>query len=106
MGLSIDERYDMADVRGAGSAPVQGSKPARDRKRDLRFVVIGVVAVLLVWFAVDNRQSVPIHFWVQTSHAPVFLVIVITVVLSVGATWLVMRRRRPSGDQQSQVPSG
>lgn len=86
----------MADVGGAGQAPVTGSRPPRDRKRDTRFVVIGVVAVLLVWFGVDNRQSVPIHFWIQTAHAPIFLVIIITAALSVLATWLVMRRRHRS----------
>jgi len=89
----------MADVRGPGSAPVQGAKPPRDRKRDARFVVIGVFAVLLVWFGVDNRQSVPVHFWIQTTHAPIFLVVIITAALSVGATWLVMRRRRPSRER-------
>jgi uncharacterized integral membrane protein len=89
----------MAEVSGPGPAPVQGSKPPRDRKRDTRFVVLGVVAVLLVWFAVDNRQSVPVHFWIQTAHAPIFLVIIITAVLSVGATWLIMRRRRGSRER-------
>lgn len=91
----------MADVGGAGQAPARGSKPPRDRRRDTWLVVVGIATVMLVWFAVDNRQSVPVHFWVHTAHAPIFLVVIITAALSVAVTWLVMRRRRPSREGRS-----
>jgi uncharacterized integral membrane protein len=76
-----------------------GEQPeGRDRRRDVRLVLTGVVAVLLVWFALVNLQKVTIHFWVATATAPVIAVIVISVALGAAATLLVSRlarRHRP-----------
>ena len=70
--------------------------PARSRTRDVRMVVTGVVAVLLVWFAIANLQDVKIHFWVTTTTAPLIGVIVIAGALGgLIATLLQLRRRRP-----------
>lgn len=73
----------------------------RDRRRDVRVVVTGVVVVLLVWFALANLQDVHIHFWVTSTQAPLIAVIVIAVVLGVAATVLVSRftRRRQRPEQ-------
>src|SRR3974390_1997690 len=53
----------------------------RDRRRDTRLVVMGIAAVLLVWFAVGNLQTVEIHFWVHSTKAPVIVVVAIAVAL-------------------------
>jgi uncharacterized integral membrane protein len=80
----------------AGSS---GSKP-RDRKRDTRLVLMGVAAVLLVWFALANLNSVQIHFWVySTKHTPLIVVIIISGLLGAALALLATRRRRkPSED--------
>jgi len=80
--------------------PDPGEAPApRDRKRDAGLIGLGLAAVLLVWFAVDNRSSVPIHFWVHTSKAPLILVVVIAALLGVLIGAFVRRRRKaPSPD--------
>jgi len=66
----------------------------RDRKRDARLIGLGLAAVLLVWFAVDNRSSVPVHFWVHTSSAPLIVVVVIAALLGVLIGAFVRRRRK------------
>lgn len=66
----------------------------RDRRRDARLVLTGVVAVLLVWFALANLTTVPITFWVSTSRAPLILVIVISGVLGAAIALLLTRRSR------------
>ncbi len=66
----------------------------RDRRRDGSLVVIGVVAVLLVWFAIGNSQDVRIHFWVTSTHAPLWIVVVLSGVMGALIALLVSRRRR------------
>lgn len=65
------------------------------RRLDNRQIMTAVAAVLLIWFAIANWQSVPIHFWVTTTRAPVFLVIVVSAVLGGFMAWLARRVRRP-----------
>ena len=65
----------------------------RDRRRDVRMAVIGVMAVLLIWFAVANTQEVEVHFWVDSARTPVIVVIVIAGLLGVLLGVLVERRR-------------
>jgi uncharacterized integral membrane protein len=73
----------------------------RDRRRDARLVATGVVAVLLVWFALSNLQDVQIHFWVHTTRAPLVVVVAIAVGLGAGVLLLVSRfaRHRPSHEE-------
>jgi uncharacterized integral membrane protein len=62
-------------------------------------VVIGVAAVLLVWFAVVNLQQVNIHFWIVTTRAPLIVMIVISCFLGAAIAALMMRRRK--GDHRA-----
>ncbi|MGO9457837.1 MAG: lipopolysaccharide assembly protein LapA domain-containing protein [Acidimicrobiales bacterium] len=68
-----------------------GHHKVRDRRRDTRLVATGVVAVLLVWFALDNFQSVPIHFWLHTTMAP--LVVVVAIAVGLGAAVVLLASR-------------
>ena len=68
------------------------------RRRDMRMVLIGVTAVLLVWFALANLQDVPIHFWVTTTRAPLIVVIAISGAFGALIGALVARRRRGPRD--------
>lgn len=80
------------DVGSSGSAP-------RDRKRDTRLVLLGVAAVLLVWFALANLNSVQIHFWVYTTkHTPLIVVIIISGLLGAALALLATRYRHKSQD--------
>ncbi len=74
--------------------------------RFLRIVVIAVVAIILLLFAVANRQSVTVSFdplgSVQNSAfaipAPLFAVVIVSAMLGViagsAATWVSQRRHR------------
>ncbi len=85
-------------IPDGGSAP----RPARDRKRDVRLVLTGVVAVLLVWFALINLQDVEIHFWLTSTRSPLIVVIVISGVLGAAVALLAQRlRRRGAGGRHA-----
>jgi uncharacterized integral membrane protein len=77
--------------RGAGEGP-------DTRRHDVRMVLIGVAAVLLVWFALANLQNTPIHFWVTTTRAPLIVVIAIAGAFGAVIGALVARRRRKPRD--------
>jgi len=61
-------------------------------------VLIGVAAVLLVWFALANFQDVTIDFWVTHAHAPLVVVIAIAGVLGAAVAVGVRRLRRHSAE--------
>ena len=86
----------MTNAAGPTGAPGSDGAP-RIRRQDIRLVAIGVVAVLLVWFALDNFQDVQIHFWVQTARAPLVVVILISGILGALVGALIRRRRAPAG---------
>ncbi len=69
--------------------------PAANRRPELRQVLIVVAAVLLVWFAATNAQTVTIHFWLSTAKAPVVVVIALSALLGGVVTRLASRRRHP-----------
>ena len=79
--------------REGGEAP---QVPPRTRQRDVRMVFTGVLAVLLIWFAVANLQDVRIHFWVFTATAPLIGVVAIAGLLG-GVIGIFLCRRRRSG---------
>jgi uncharacterized integral membrane protein len=79
-------------------SPQPDRKP-RDRGRDVRMVVTGIAAVLLVWFAFVNVQDVTIHFWLHTERSPLIVVILISGLLGVLLGAVLSRRTgegRPS----------
>jgi len=87
------------------------ARPARDgtrrpdRRRDALLVVIGVTAVLLVWFALANLQDVEIHFWVYSTHASLVTVVAVSGLLGAFIGIMVSRRRRRA-DPKSPPPPG
>lgn len=75
------------------------TEPKRGTSRlDTRLILIVVATVLLTWFALENLQSVTIHFWLSTTRAPLIAVIAISAVLggAVGAARKSRRRHKAS----------
>ena len=73
----------------------RGSPGTRDRRRDIRLVLIGIAAVLLIWFALTNLdQNVTIHFWVFTAKTRPLTVILVSVALGALIGFLLGRRRK------------
>ncbi len=79
---------------GLPQTPQVEAKPPRDRGRDARLVLTGVLGVLLVWFAIANLQDVPIHFWVTSTRASLIVVIIISGALGALVAQLAGRARR------------
>jgi uncharacterized integral membrane protein len=61
-------------------------------RRDARLVAGGMAVVLLVWFALVNRQDVRVHFWVVSATAPVVAVVAIAGVFGAAIGALAVRR--------------
>lgn len=63
------------------------------KKPDNWKIAAGAAGVLLIWFAIDNRASVPIHFWITTYRAPLIVVIIVAALLGGLIVWLWRRSR-------------
>jgi uncharacterized integral membrane protein len=68
-----------------------------ERKGNVRLVGLGVAAILLVTFAVLNRRTVTVDFWVHQSRAPLVVVILVAGLLGVVVTALAQRHKSRRG---------
>ncbi|MEZ5098402.1 MAG: LapA family protein [Thermoleophilia bacterium] len=59
-----------------------------------REVAIALAAAAIIWFAVDNTQSVTIDWWVTDRSSPLILVIIVSFALGAAVALLGSRRRR------------
>jgi len=90
-------RADKADrYRGyhEGSLTRETFMATKPTKQQRWYIAAGVVGVLLIWFAVANASSVPIHFWFTTRRAPLIIVIVVSAFLGAAVGALVRRARK------------
>jgi uncharacterized integral membrane protein len=83
-------------------APDRSKSPADpdrtpDRKGHVRLVGLGVAAALLVAFAVLNRRTVTVDFWVHQSRAPLVVVILVAGLLGVVVAALAQRHKSRRG---------
>jgi uncharacterized integral membrane protein len=74
-------------------------EPAPQRERrwvaaNGKQITAAVLVVLAVWFALVNRSSTKITFWLVDVAAPLWLVLAGTFVGGLAAGWLIRRRRR------------
>lgn len=67
-----------------------------------REVAIALAAAAIVWFAVDNTQSVTIDWWVTEQRSPLILVIVVSFALGAAVSLLVSRRRRRRKEREAK----
>ncbi len=88
------DRPDQTTRTSVPSDRSRATAPPRSRSRDLRLVAMAVFAVLLIWFAVDNTQTVDIHFWVTTAKGPLIGVVAISAALAAAISALLLRRHQ------------
>ena len=66
---------------------------------------LALVAGYLIWFAVDNRHPVNVHWVFGTTHSSLIWVILVTLILGAIAGWLALylgrrrSRRRKRADR-------
>ncbi|MEU9075678.1 LapA family protein [Kitasatospora sp. NPDC004745] len=58
-----------------------------------RYIGIGVIVVLAVWFLFANLDRVQIQFWVFTVTAPLWIALLATLVAGAALGWLLKGRR-------------
>ncbi|WP_395293332.1 LapA family protein [Kitasatospora hibisci] len=58
-----------------------------------RYIGIGVIIVLAVWFLFANLDRVQIQFWVFTVTAPLWIALLATLVAGGALGWLLKGRR-------------
>lgn len=81
--------------------PPTSEQPARAVGRRRRRISAKWILVLLIvaaglWFILVNTQHVKVKLWVQTVHAPMWLVLLCTLAAGIILGWLLaLRRRRP-----------
>jgi len=83
----------VADDRGGDD---RGRRPSEQRALNGRLIGFGVIAVLLVWFALINTESVKVSWIFGTSEIPLIWVIVISAVAGaiIGGIIGLVRRSR------------
>ncbi|MFH8380307.1 lipopolysaccharide assembly protein LapA domain-containing protein [Kitasatospora sp. NPDC018058] len=58
-----------------------------------RYIGIGVIVILAVWFLFANLDKVEIQFWVFTVTAPLWIALLATLVAGAVLGWLMKGRR-------------
>lgn len=81
----------MANERGDGE---RGRRSSGDRAVSGKLIGFGIVAVLLVWFALINTESVKVAWIFGTSEIPLIWVIVFSAVAGAVIGWIVGLVRR------------
>ncbi|MEU6235655.1 LapA family protein [Kitasatospora sp. NPDC047058] len=70
-----------------------GSKRSEIGGIPTRYIGIGVLVVLAVWFLFANLDKVKIQFWVFTVTAPLWIALMATLVAGGVLGWLLKGRR-------------
>ncbi|MFE5584359.1 lipopolysaccharide assembly protein LapA domain-containing protein [Kitasatospora sp. NPDC101155] len=58
-----------------------------------RYIGIGAIVILAVWFLFANLDKVKIQFWVFTVTAPLWITLLATLVAGAVLGWLMKGRR-------------
>ncbi|MFI8461459.1 LapA family protein [Kitasatospora sp. NPDC085464] len=58
-----------------------------------RYIGIGVIVILAVWFLFANLDRVKIQFWVFTVTAPLWITLLATLIAGGVVGWLLKGRR-------------
>lgn len=79
-------------------APAVRAAPVPAREIPWKLIAVGVIAVLLTLFGVQNTHRVRVEFLWMEWRSPLIIVIAVSVLASAVLTWLALhlRRRRKS----------
>lgn len=90
-------------ARAAQTSPVTkisggSSSPGSSRKGEIagiptRYIAIGGIGILAIWFLFANLDRVKIQFWVFTVTAPLWITLLVTLVAGGALGWLLKGRR-------------
>ncbi|MFF4343868.1 LapA family protein [Kitasatospora sp. NPDC001540] len=58
-----------------------------------RYIGIGVIVVLAIWFLFANLDKVKIQFWVFTVTCPLWIALLATLLAGTALGWLLKGRR-------------
>ncbi|MFJ1790140.1 LapA family protein [Kitasatospora griseola] len=75
-----------------------GGSPSSGQRGEIggiptRWIGIGVIVVLAVWFLFANLDKVKIQFWVFTVTCPLWIALLATLIAGVALGWLLKGRR-------------
>ncbi|MGH2853549.1 MAG: hypothetical protein ACRDLF_05075 [Solirubrobacteraceae bacterium] len=76
----------------SASTQTPASKPKRSRRELTRTGGLVVLAVLMTLFAVLNLEEVEVNWIIGSGHAPLIVVIVLSVLVGIVLTHFVERR--------------
>jgi uncharacterized integral membrane protein len=85
--------------------PIAGER-SRDLTTMMRLILAGLLAVLLLAFAIDNRGSVRVGWVVGDGKAPMIVVLLMAAVLGAAIGWLVLHATRRSGRRNQRNEQG
>ena len=83
-----------------GGTPEPGPPPRPEGRRNearswLIVIALALLVGYLIWFAVDNTHSVPVHWVFGTTNSGLIWVILVTLVIGVLVGWLAREYARP-----------
>ncbi|BAJ27569.1 LapA family protein [Kitasatospora cineracea] len=75
-----------------------GGSPSGTQRNEIagiptRYIGIGVIVVLAVWFLFANLDKVKIQFWVFTVTCPLWIALLATLLAGTALGWLLKGRR-------------
>lgn len=82
----------------AGVTKTSGGSPSGTQRNEIagiptRYIGIGVIVVLAVWFLFANLEKVKIQFWVFTVTCPLWIALLATLLAGTALGWLLKGRR-------------
>lgn len=89
-GAALAATMDLVNAKANAS---EESDRSSGKSGELRLIVMGIAAILLIWFALANFRSVKIDFWLDQRQAPLIVVILISGLLGALIATLALRRR-------------
>ncbi|MFD7642777.1 LapA family protein [Kitasatospora sp. NPDC059795] len=74
-----------------------GGSPSSTRRSEIggvptRWIGIGVIVVLAIWFLFANLDKVKIQFWVFTVTCPLWIALLATLIAGTALGWLLKGR--------------
>jgi uncharacterized integral membrane protein len=83
-----------AQIPGKGQPSGQSGPAKRSQRETARSVALVVLAILVTLFAVFNLNEVKVSYVFGSTHAPLIVIIVVSVLFGIVLTYLAERLQR------------